>query len=262
MEMKKFLYSLLAASALIASLTGCTEDKTEEEKVPSIILDKFYLNAGPESQTFDLTVLSNVDWTISSSADWCSATPSQGIGGQTSQNVTVSVAENSEYEERKATLTVSGGGLAEEIEVTQKQKGALLITQNSYDIPAEGATIEVQIASNLKYKIIMPNGVDWVKETTDQSRALDTQTKFYTIAPNDTYGPRSTVIRVNEIAAGAAKSETITISQAQNNAVLLSTPTFEMGAEGGEITVRVKSNIDFTTEILCDWIVLVRSRAH
>ena len=258
--MKRFIYSLFAASALVASIAGCTKDKTEEEKIPSIIVDKLMLNAGPDAQTFAVSVLGNVDWTITSSADWCSASPDYGLGDQNPHDVTVSVTANTEYDDRTATLTVKGDGIAEEISVTQKKLGALLITQNSYEIPADGDTIEVQIASNLKYKIVMPNGVDWIKEI-PSSRALDTQTKYYAIAKNETYGPRSTVIRVNEVASGTAKSESITISQAQNNAVLLSTPTFETGAEGGDITVKVKSNIEFTTEILCDWIVSNDSRA-
>ncbi len=260
--MKKIIYRLSAALAILLSVAGCTEDQTQKEKkIPYITVDEMFLNAGPDAATFTVNITANIPWTIKSSSDWCSASPAAGLGDETTQAVTISVKENSEYDDRSAVLSVEGeGATAEEITVTQKKQGALIVTPTAYEIPAQGDTIEVEIVSNLNYKIVLPSGVDWIKEI-EGSRALDTQVKTYAIAANDTYGPRSTVIRVNEVSAGAAKSESIQITQAQNSAVILSTPTFEVGAEGGDIQVKVKSNIEYTTEILCDWIVSTDSRA-
>lgn len=78
--------------------------------------------------------------------------------------------------------------------------------------------------------------------------------------PNDTPDDRSASIVIK---AGTA-SKTITVSQKQKDALTVTASKFEVAAEGGEVEIEVKANIDFEytiDESAKDWISYQTTRA-
>ncbi len=78
-----------------------------------------------------------------------------------------------------------------------------------------------------------------------------------TTTTNDTPDDRSASIVIK---AGTA-SKTINVSQKQKDALTVTASKFELGAEGGEVAIEVKANIDFDVEISEGWITRVETRA-
>lgn len=81
-----------------------------------------------------------------------------------------------------------------------------------------------------------------------------------TTTPNDTPDDRSASIVIK---AGTV-SKTITVSQKQKDALTVTASKFEVTAEGGEVLVEVKANIDFSYEIDKDatsWVKYESTRA-
>ena len=78
--------------------------------------------------------------------------------------------------------------------------------------------------------------------------------------PNDTYAYRTATIT---LVAGKT-TKTITVTQSQNNALVVDTVVYEVGVYGRQIDVVVRSNIDFTYEVRAadtSWIVPAETRA-
>ena len=96
---------------------------TQKIKVKQMGLDD-YLDVDYNSLDFsfnndsglDVYIFSNINWTIRSSASWLTVSPSSGSDDKL---VTVFVSENLTSSSRSATLTVSGSGLTQVINVSQ-----------------------------------------------------------------------------------------------------------------------------------------------
>ena len=78
-----------------------------------------------------------------------------------------------------------------------------------------------------------------------------------TTTANDTYDERSGSITIQ---CGSA-SQTIVVTQKQKDAILITSDKVEIDADGGEISVEVKANIDFTVKTDVDWISQTNTRA-
>ncbi|MBR2152990.1 MAG: BACON domain-containing protein, partial [Clostridia bacterium] len=72
--------------------------------------------------SFLVDVEHNVDYTVKISADWVSQVQTRAVETET---LNFAVAENTTYDDRTATITISGGGITETITVTQKQLNAI-----------------------------------------------------------------------------------------------------------------------------------------
>ena len=78
-----------------------------------------------------------------------------------------------------------------------------------------------------------------------------------TTTANDTYDERSGSITIQ---CGSA-SQTIVVTQKQKDAILITSDKVEIDADGGEISVEVKANVDFTVNTDVDWISQTNTRA-
>lgn len=68
--------------------------------------------------------------------------------------------------------------------------------------------------------------------------------------PNTTYDERGATI----VFTSGDEQKTITVTQDQMDAIVLSERSYEVSPDGGEISVQVSHNIDFTCSINVDWI--------
>ena len=104
------------------------------EETASITCSTTSLSLGYEGGEKTLSFTVNKNWTISIASDisWC--TISQTAGSAGSFNVSVKVTENNEYDDRNVTISIKCDNVTHNVVLTQKQKDALLITTNKYEI--------------------------------------------------------------------------------------------------------------------------------
>ena len=205
--MKKFLYLLLMPLLVLAS---CEKPEPEPEPVVGKITllsdDTFVFSDDGESHqvAFEATL----DWEASASAEFVTLEPKSGQAGEAA--VTIKIGENTEYEERTATVTITCGEDSKTINLTQKHKGALLLTESTLNVAAEGGmvTIVSKTTSNVTYAIDS-QCAEWVKEP---GKAGLTEYNFdFMVMPNESEQPRTgKIVFTNE----ENKTETITIQQA------------------------------------------------
>jgi hypothetical protein len=232
---------------------------TQKQK-DAILLSSDKIEMSCVGGTTSIEVKSNVSYTYEieeSAKSWIKKVASRAL---TSHQENFTISTNDTFEKREGKITFTGGGKTETVTVYQSASTpTLVLTQNTYEVSADGETIKVELNTNMDYTVEMPN-VDWITEPA--SRSISTYTHYYIIHPNSTYDERTA--QITFVSKNGNLREKIIITQKQKDAILLSSDKVEMTSAGGTASIEVKSNVSYTYEIeesAKSWIKKVASRA-
>lgn len=234
------------AVTIKAGNTSKTFTVTQKQK-DAVLLTANKFEVGQDGGTVKVEVKSNVDYQIEVAAtakSWI--TEGTNTRALTSHNHTFTIATNEEFEKREGEIYVKSGDKTEVVTVYQASGAVVLLTKNEYAVSDKGETITVNIQSNFEYDVKMPD-VDWISSEAS-TRAMSSHSLKYIISPNETYDSRSAQI-VYYDKKDPANADTLTIVQAQKDAIVISKKTYEIGVDGGTIEVELASNIDYTVSI-------------
>lgn len=234
---------------------GCGKDKevnTEEPvppepvPVPTLEISENEFTIQAEGGELEFNIVSNSDWSARSSNSWCKLSSEQGYGDRT---ISITVLPFEEYDERSAEITIKVDTIVRIISVIQKQKNALVLSDNHFDdIPVEGKEISVEVKSNIDYEIIIPNEFkEWIKQILP-SRALEKNNYKFEIIANPLFDERKGFVIFKDVSN--ILNDTVFITQRATIAVLnIINKNHKVSVEGGEITTNVTSNIDIEVYI-------------
>lgn len=212
--------------------------------------DSSSYNIESTASTNVVSFSTNVSWVAKSSDSWLKVSPSSGSGGEVS--ITISADENPNYDSRTASISVTAGELIKTFSFTQAAKNGYVLRETNFEIGSDGGSISIPVQANIDYSVsIDDNSKSWL--TIIQTKALSDNTIILTAAKNDTYDSRTGIAYVSY---GTNKT-TLTILQSQLDELIVGTKSFEIGSEGGEISVPVQSNIEYKAEVLgtaSEWI--------
>ncbi len=140
-------------------------------------------------------------------------------------------------------------------------KGEIKIDDTSADFTSEGGSEVVTFKSSGAWtaEVINSRADSWCSVNPTSGAAGDAKVTVTTKA-NDTPDDRTASIIIK---TGTA-SRAINVSQKQKDALTVTASKFEVGSEGGEITIEAKANIDFEYEIegsAQEWISYQTTRA-
>jgi hypothetical protein len=82
-----------------------------------------------------------LDWKASVDQDFVTIEPKTGQAGEAA--VTIKMTQNPDFETRSATLTLTCGEDTKTVQLTQKQKGALILEETTINVEAEGGRITI-----------------------------------------------------------------------------------------------------------------------
>ena len=181
---------------------------------------------------------------------WCTISPSSGEAGNAICKV--NVTENLAYDDRSIVLTLQAGDVKKTIIVTQKQKNAILLTSNRFEVDKTGGIINVEVKANVDYMIEIPVAFkDWIKRNELNTRALTTKKLSFNIASSEEYDKREGEI----VFKNSEVTETIKIYQTGKPILLLSKNEYSVGDEGDTIAVEIKSNFEYAVDMPnVDWV--------
>ncbi|MBR6054166.1 MAG: calcineurin-like phosphoesterase C-terminal domain-containing protein [Bacteroidales bacterium] len=205
--MKRFL---LISAALLA-LVSCK--KENEEATPEPVRGEITVNTvgtvvlSDEGDSKPVSFSATLDWTASSDAAWLTVNPLRGPAGDAS--ITVSAVENPDYDPRTANLTITCGEASKTVQVTQKQKGALLLTESTISVGEEGGMVTITAKANSNVSAAIDQAAaGWITDVT--TKGLVDYVFEFEIAGNQDENARSgDIVFTNETG-----SETVTIEQA------------------------------------------------
>lgn len=193
-------------------------------------------------------------WTasvINGRADgWLTFSPTSGMSGKVT--VTVTASKNEGYEDRSATLRIVSGKNTTDLLITQKQKDALLVNATKYEVPEDGGDISIEVKSNVNYDYTLEDADGWLTENTVRTRAMETRTLSFVVAPNESTDRREGRIvftdgnlkEVVSIYQGAAKAP-----EKPDPRIILSKKDITIESKGGTVKVEAVSGKNVSIKI-------------
>jgi len=189
-------------------------DKVETVKVYQaggaillLIQDEYTVSDAGEMITVEIK--SNIEFGVQMpDVDWIDDEASSR--GMSSHTLNYYIAPNEGYDTRSAEIIFfdKNSDLQDTLKVIQAQKDAIVISEKTYEVKAEGETIEVKLSANVDFEITMPE-VDWISQV--ESRALKEHTLYFKVAENEGEDSRSAeIVFVNK---DSQLEEKIAISQ-------------------------------------------------
>ena len=175
---------------------GCdkSEDNLREESSIEITTPEVLITTDGGNNTISFTT--NEDWTAhiinSSDNDWCKIHPTSGSAGNVA--ITITTTPNDTPDDRTASIEIKAGTVSETLTISQKQKDAIIISNNYINVEKEGETIEVKINSNVDFELQIPSEATWIELS--ETRALVENSVYLKVLPNDSDVCRNTNISV------------------------------------------------------------------
>lgn len=255
---------LLVTSLGLLGASSCSEEEVPAEVIPNPDSEIYFQSCVNFTSSGGESVISfttNKDWSIDilqsgGEIDWCTVSPMQGKAGE--NTIRIRTAENSSYDERNATLTLTAKEVSKKIVVTQKQKDAITLTTSKYEVERKGGTIQVKVKANVSYTVEIPEQYrSWIQQTKAATRGLSTSVLHFAISKSEEYDKREgeIIIRSGEL------SETLKIYQAGEGILLLSQNEYPVSSAGEQIKVELSSNFDYEVKMpQVDWITRSTTR--
>ena len=206
-----------------------------------------------------IEVKANIDfeYTINgSAAEWI--TPIETRALKTTK-LGFNIAENNTSQRREGTITIHSGDLQEVVTVYQAgSEKNILLSKKEFVVSNTGEEISIDVTSSVDVEIEMPD-VDWITRNT--SRAVSTNTYYFTIDENTTYDQREAYITFKNTEKNI--TERVKVMQMQKDAIILAQSIYYIEQEGGELDFDIQTNVEITISIeqdAEDWITHVATR--
>ncbi len=252
------------AATLAGTFAACegNENNPEEKDKPEVVSPEINVASGQSlslvisdeggSETISFTT--NKGWVATVAHPWLKLSQNQGAAGNAT--ITVTASPNPDFEERSTTVTIKCETVTTAVKVTQKQKGALILSASSIPVSDEGETISITLKANSAVTANVTKGADWIIPL-ETKGLVETVLQFTVLANDETDAREGEITFTNE-----AGSETVKIVQAAKGAIVISPTEIPVGAEGEAISITVKSNTDYTVAVTKgdEWIIPLETK--
>lgn len=230
--------------------------KVVQTQKDALIVAKDSYTVNSEGDQIEIEVGHNVDFDIEISNDWIAK--AQNTRAFVTEALVFNIAKNTGYDNRDGAIIFKSkdGKLSQTVKVYQAQEDALIISKKDIVVSDEGGTISFELQTNVDFKVSDPD-VDWLRPVS--TRALTSHTLHYVVDANTSYDSREAKIVVSDTKNN--KSETITITQAQKDAIIITKTQYDVMSKGGQVQIEVNSNVDFIIEISDAWIQHITTRS-
>lgn len=244
--MKKILIAFAAAAAL---LCACDDDNTSDEKVSSatITISTETLTAAPEGAQQSVTVTSSGDWRLAGVCDWAHPSATSGKSGET---VTFTIDPNTTEAVRTATFKFFTGPAVAPLTINS-EIGYRLELLSSEEMYTESPAEEISIQLNTNIPELTCEVPEWVTYS-NRTDAFGKTILSFAVSENATYINRS-----GNIVISSDKAEepiTVALTQEQTNTIIIDDVMFDLDMTAQDVTVVVKSNVDYDVNKEVDWI--------
>lgn len=202
-------------------------------------------------------VQSNVSYEVEIGVDWIKQVDTSNTRALSTSTLNFTIDTNDTGEKREGKIIVKSGNLSETITVYQGYGDFVALTKRDFTLPEEGGVVDIEIKSTVDYEAKILDDVDWITEI--QSRAVSTHTRYYQVAPNESYDPREAKIVFYSL-EDESLADTVSVYQMYKGAILVARNEYQFGIEGGDFTLTVSSNLEFDVSVSDEWIQQIGTR--
>lgn len=253
-----------SASVVIKVGTATQTIKVEQKQKDALTVTASSFEIPAEGGEIKVATKSNVSFTHTISADaqqWIKAVETKALKDST---LTFEISANDNTDNRIGQIFLASGNLKDTVNVYQAgETPTIVVSQDEYVLKSDGESFEVEVASNVNatMSMVFPQGVEaWIAENT--TRAVSTNKFYFTAQANETYDSRTALLIFSNAENNLA--DTVTVTQAQKDAIVLAKSEYEFGVEGGNLDFEIQTNVDVTVSIpdsCSSWIRQVETRA-
>lgn len=242
-------------------------DKKEVVKVYQvgagiITLTKHVFSLSDLEQEITIEISSNFDYEVEMpDVSWISESKySRSVSTHTMK---IHVDANNTYDWRFAVIRFydKNSDASETVFIDQKQKDALTLTTNDFEVPIKGGDIDVEVKANIDYTYEIPDdSKDWIHRVESRSsRGLTSSVLRFTIDPSTEYDKREGHINI----ISGDKKEVVNVYQVGAGIITLTSNVVELSSSShAQVPIKFSSNFDYEVEMPdVDWISKVSSRA-
>ena len=241
------------------------QDAAEEPDPDQLTVSQTEYTVGSDGGSVEVKVSTNCE-SVSATVDqtWAKFVETKAKRAVVDKTLTFSVEANTANEERSFTATITAGD--QTATVTVKQAAAekpvepdeptedpvLSAGQATYDVPAEGQDIVVEVTTNIDYTVTCD--ATWITKVETKASRVDRLT--FTVAPNTVEESRSAQIKFDygEISVTVTVNQEAYVAPEPDPELTLSDTELTVDAEGGDVFVDVTANFDVTVTNSYDWI--------
>lgn len=219
-------------------ICGCRVAKVvitqSQDDLIDIYKDNFEVSRHGEEITVRVNASNKVNYEIlDNSKDWISLIPESDVQAQSSRSLGTSlfrfkVNANDIYKNRTGHIVLhSAGGMSKDVTVLQDRRIDLNPEKLIYEIPANGGSVNVQISTNLTYKVVVPEyAKSWVTYKAPSGEMaepedLETFNEQFTIKQQ---GEMTRACKIELQALDGSLNTTLTFKQKGSNPQMIEIP--------------------------------------
>lgn len=193
---KRFHSVGLLLPVLLFVLSGCTKSQTDDDKPTDAKMTLLTDNRtiGSQGGLFTVEIQCTVDYEVEmpDASGWLR----EVAAGTSGTGIHYFEADpNEEYDNRTASIIFTNRtfGLKQTFTLTQMQKNAILIAEESYSIDASGGTLDLEVNTNVDFRVELSE--TWIRQTTPSSvSGLVGKALHFIVDPNPKTEPREATI--------------------------------------------------------------------
>ncbi|MGM9802854.1 MAG: BACON domain-containing protein [Muribaculaceae bacterium] len=194
-----------------------------QKQLTALIVTSNKIEVGAEGGASTIEVKTNVSFDViidEACESWISVASTKSIS---THNVVLQIAKNDGLEKRIGVVRIASGDKHEDVFIYQQGgEPAIVLTEDLIEVGSKGATVKVELQSNVSYEMIMPD-LDWITEST--TRSMSSYTHYFVVSENTEEVIREAeIVFVNE---ENGISESVVIRQNSKSAKL--TGTWHLG---------------------------------
>lgn len=164
------------------------------------------------------------------------------FAGRTESRFEFRAESNERAEVNVATLRFRAAvdGTEQCVEVRQMPRSAIVLAAEVYDVPNEGAQLEVEVARNVGFTVDVSE--EWVTPV-PVTRGLESERLRFNVAPNPTCWARDAEVTLT--AEDGSGEQRFCICQLSDESLVLSERRWMLPAQGGEVKIRLRGDDPF-----------------
>ncbi len=210
---------------------------------------------GAEGGSFTIEVKANIEYGIEIDADWIHRASTRAL---VASETTFIVDRNEDTRKREGTVTVSSALGSERITIYQEAGApSIILSSENVAVRTGGGTFTVDVNSNVDVTMSIASGAEWLSEVT--TRSMSTHSYTFRAAPNEGYDARVGKISFRNSQSGV--EATVTVTQMQKDALVISQSVYDIGAAGGRVSMEASTNMDLDVSISESWVRRVTTRS-
>lgn len=217
-------------------------------------------NLSNESHNLTVEVKANVEFEVTSQAEWIKFVETKALKAST---ISLSIDANESYDNRTGTVIVkqTNGDLTGTITINQHQTDGLFVSPTEFELDNTEQSVDIVVEQNVAYNVVIPDDAKtWIAVAgSSQTKALSKETVTLNIAKNTTYDDREASVTIKQVDGTLA--ETVKIKQSHSEGILTDQDEYEIEEFGGQIEVKVESNVEYNIKTDVGWIHRVETKA-